>query len=676
MNYTTPRMWLWAVLLLAPMGLLAQALDLKDMDKTVRAQDDFYRFVNGGWLDRTEIPASEGRWGSFNEVNDRNLEILKKILEKAQKDKKSAKGSDIQLVGAMYASGMDMERRNALGATPIKPELDQLASLQSPNQVAPMWAYFQKTGIGGVPFFFYITIDAKDSKVNAAHLSQAGLSLPSRDYYLEDNFADVRKDYVAHIAKMFVLATGISQEQAEAQANTVLKMETRLATFQRTPVQNRVPTKRYNKMTIAELEQITFNINWKEYFAEMGLNSEDIPYIIVGQPEFISMVDRMISDFKPAEWRALLTWKLISGSSAYLSEELEKTSFEFFSTRLRGISEMQERWKIMQGMVNRAVGQPLGKLYVAEAFPPAAKVRMEEMIENIREALRERIKNLDWMGEATKEEALKKLNAINYKIGYPDVWRDYSKLDLRADDFLGNLRRVSAFEFAETISKLGQPVDPNEWGMTPPTVNAYYSPTRNEIVFPAGILQPPFFDFKADDALNYGAIGAVIGHEIIHGFDDQGSQFDADGNLRMWWTPEDRQKFEERTRKMVEQFNAYTVLDSVHVNGQLTLGENIADLGGLTLAYDALQRSFAKNGRPADKDGFTPEQRLFIGFARVWRSKYRPQVRLEQIKTDPHSPGEFRTIGPMSNMPYFYKAFDVKEGDPMYRPENVRVVIW
>jgi len=472
---------------------------------------------------------------------------------------------------------------------------------------------------------------------------------------------------------MFVM-TGTPQAQAELFAQKVLKMEKRLAEAQRTPVQNRDPQRRYNKMSIEQLNQLCFNIDWKKYLDYVGVKSESL---IVSQPEFIGMADRMLTDYKIEDWKIFFRWKLINSASNSLSEDFEKANFDFYSTSLRGISEMRPRWKRIQGAVNGNLGEALGRLYVQKTFPPEAKKRMEEMIINIKEAMAERIKKLDWMGEATKEQALKKLAAIVYKIGYPDKWKDYTMLDIKANDYFGNQLQITTLETKRNWEKVGKAVDKTEWGMTPPTVNAYYSPTRNEIVFPAGILQAPFFNFKADDAVNYGGIGAVIGHEITHGFDDQGSQYDAEGNLKMWWTAEDRQKFEAKANMVVEQYNNYKVLDTVNVNGKLTLGENIADYGGLTIAYEALQRSFAKNGRPKKKiDGFTPEQRFFIGFAQVWKGIYRNEVLLERIKTDPHSPGEYRTNGALSNMPQFFEAFGVKEGDKMRRKITEIPAIW
>jgi putative endopeptidase len=655
-------------------GAIAQGIDVANMDKTVRPQEDFFRFVNGGWLKKTEIPGTESRWGAFNEIAERNRLNVKAILEEAQNKKGSTKGSGWQQIGDMYRAGMDAATINQLGISPIKPEWDAIDQIKTAEDIVSLIAKHQTMGIGSV-FSFFVGADAKNSKFNAVQVGQGGTSLPDRSYYMEDNerFAKIRQEYVGHIAKMFEMV-GESAESSQKTAQKILKMETRLAEAQRSRVDNRDPQRRYNKKTIEELNQMCFNIDWKKYFDYLG--AKNVEFALVGAPEFLSMVDRMLKDVPVADWKVYFKWRVLNGAAGFLSENFEKENFRFYSTVLNGVKEMQPRWKKVQGLVDNFLGQPLGQIYVERHFPKEAKVRMDEMIANIREAFQERIKKYTWMSEETKQEALKKLSAITTKIGYPDKWRDFSSIDIRPNDLLGNIRRVQDFNFKYNLAKIGQPVDKNEWGMTPPTVNAYYSPLNNEIAFPAGILQPPFFDFKADDAVNYGGIGAVIGHEITHGFDDQGSQFDADGNLRMWWNKDDRMKFESNANIIVDQFNNYIVLDSVKVNGKLTLGENIADLGGLTIAYDALQRSYQKKGKPKKIAGYTGEQRFFMGWATVWRTKHRNEALLQLIKTDSHSPGEFRANGPLSNMPTFFEAFDVKEGDKMRRPTNRMVVIW
>ncbi|MCB0663249.1 MAG: M13 family metallopeptidase [Saprospiraceae bacterium] len=661
--------YLLLCLLLAPISMVAQ-LEMDNFDKNINPKEDFYHHVNGTWIENTEIPPTEGRWASFSEIIERNRTVLKQICEKAAEEK-NEKGSDKQLVGDLYFSAMDAEKINQLGFSAIEEAYNNLDAIENVEDITETIANFQKWGLS-TPFYFFVNPDPKNSKFYAAQVWQGGTSLPSRSYYLEDNprFEKVREAYLEHITNMFKLA-GVEEETAQKNAATVLEMEKRFAMAQRSPVESRNPEKNYNKMTLEDLEHISFNFDWAKYLEDRGANHAD--YLLVAQPEFLTMFDRMLGDFGAKEWATYFKWKMLSNTADYLSDDFVNEDFNFFSKTLRGIQEIQPRWKRMQRTVDGSLGQPLGKLFVAETFPPEAKDRMVVMIENLRSAFRNRLAKLDWMSEATKQEALKKLNAINYKIGYPDEWRDYSSLDINKDDFLGNMRQISAFNNEFNLKRIGQEVDINDWGMSPPTVNAYYSPTRNEIVFPAGILQPPFFDFYADDALNYGAIGAVIGHEITHGFDDQGSQYDAEGNLKMWWTEEDREKFDALAQKIVEQYNSYTVLDSVHVNGQLTLGENIADLGGVAMAYDALQLHMKETGRPDKIDGFTPEQRFFMGFARIWRAKYRDEVLLERIKTDPHSPGIHRCNGTLSNTPAFHEAFEVKDGAKMKKEEVVRI---
>jgi putative endopeptidase len=656
-------------------SLLAQnGINPANMDKSVRPQDDFFRFVNGNWLKKNEIPASEVGWGSFAELQENNQNILKGILEEAAKRKDRPKGSNWQQVGDLYTSGMDTNAINQLGIKPIQSELETINQVKSTEDLLKAMARLQTISVP-IAFGMFIRPDSKNSQMNAVYLSQGGTGLPDRSYYLENNerFEKIRQAYQTHISKMFELA-GESADNAKKMADKIYKIEYRLAEAQRTRVDLRNPQKGYNKKSMDELNQMVFNIDWKKYFEYLG--AKNVQEVIVGQPEFIAIVDRMLKDVSMDDWKSYLKWKVLTSHASFLSKEFEMENFKFYSMTLNGVKEMRPRWKRILQVVDGSLGQPLGQLYVEKTFPPQAKARMMEMIENIREAFAERMKKYDWMSDETKTQALRKLNAIIPKIGYPDKWRDFSSVDIKSNDYLGNILRIRQFNYQYNLAKIGQPVDKSEFGMTPPTVNAYYSPVQNEIAFPAGILQPPFFDFKADDAVNYGAIGAVIGHEITHGFDDQGSQYDAEGNLKMWWTKEDRAKFEALANRVVEQYNGYTVLDSVHVNGKLTLGENIADLGGVTLAYDALQRQYQKKGRPKNIGGFTPEQRFFIGFGQIWRAKYRNEAMLQRIKTDPHSPGEYRANGTLSNVPYFFEAFQVKEGDKMRLPKEKITVIW
>lgn len=643
-----------------------------ETDKSVKPQEDFYKFANGLWLKKTEIPASENRWGSFNELGDNNRKIVKEILEKSAANTKASKGSLEQMIGDLFASGMDSVKRDQQGIQPIQNELDMINQIKNSDDVYKTIARHQVLGISTV-FSFFVGADAKNSKMNIIQMGQGGTSLPDRSYYLENNerFEKYRKEYLSHISKMFELS-GEKSENASRYAQIILKMETRMAESQRSRVDLRNPQKRYNKLSLEQLGQMTFNIDWKKYFESLNLPKAP-ETLIVGQPEYLAMADRMIKDIGVEEWKIYFKWKTLRSAAPILTNELEKENFRFNGTILSGTKEMQPRWRRISQVVDGSLGDALGQLYVQKAYPAKAKAKMAEMIENIREAFADRIKSLSWMGEETKQQALKKLNAIVYKIGHTEKWKDYAGVEIKRDDFFGNLKRIREYDYKRILARIDQAVDKTEWGMTPPTVNAYYSPTNNEIVFPAGILQPPFFDFNADDALNYGGIGAVIGHEITHGFDDQGSQYDAEGNLKMWWTKEDRSKFEALANKLVEQYNSYTVLDTVHLNGRLTLGENIADLGGLTIAYDALQRSFKKNGRPKNIDGMTPEQRFFYSWARIWKQKARNETSLQLVKTDPHSPGEYRANGVVSNMPAFFEAFGIKEGDKMKNKEVLSI---
>ncbi len=651
------------------------SFDLGNFDTSVRPQDDFFMYANGGWMKKTKIPDNESRWGAFNEINDRNRAILREIIEGAsKKSAKAAKGSSEQLIGDMFLSGMDTMRIEALGKKPLEPMFAALQGITSKEDIVMMIATLQTQGVGTI-LGVYVGPDAKNSAANAVQLGAGGLSLPNRSYYLENSprFMKIREEFLAHVEKMLVM-TGEDTASAKRSAQAVFAIEKRLAEASRTAVENRNPQKRYNKKSLADLNQMTFNINWTKYFETVGLKGVDT--VLIGQPEFVAMADRTIGDFTFDEWRAFFKWHITTTFADRLSSNFEKEDFRFFQTVLNGVKEQQPRWRRVLGGIDGGLSDALGQLYVAKAFTPEAKKRMSEMIENIREAFVERINTRPWMSDETKKQAIKKLNAIGYKIGYPDKWRKYEGVAIAADDYFVNLQNVRAFARKEMLDKYGKPTDKTEWGMTPPTVNAYYSPVKNEIAFPAGILQPPLFDVTMDDAVNYGAIGGVIGHELSHAFDDQGSQFDADGNLKNWWTPDDKKKFGERTQVLVNQFSSFTVLDSVKVNGELTLGENIGDLGGLTIAYTALEKSWAKKGKPKNSDGFSPEQRFFLGWATGWRTKARDEYLLNQIKTDPHSPAYFRVNGPLMNLPSFLSAFSIKAGDKMFVPQEKRADIW
>ncbi|GJQ21397.1 MAG: peptidase M13 [Bacteroidia bacterium] len=654
-------------------GQQTKPLDPANMDLTVRPCDNFYSYANGTWLKNTPIPSEFSSWGSFTELAEKNNEVLKEILETAAKDMRAPKGSNIQKVGDFYATGMDSAAIEALGFTPIRDDLRRIDAIASTGDLQAELARLHASGVGGV-FGFSSGIDAKNSAQVIGQISQGGLGLPDREFYFEQDqkSKDIRQEYVGHIAAMFRLI-GLDKEAAQEDATTVMAFETRLAKASRTRVERRDPDKNYNKMTQQQLVELSPHFGWARFFEAVG--SPDPGDINVGQPEFLKEVDLMLTEVPLNDWKVYLRWRVLRNAAPALSSAFVQENFRFYGTILTGAKEIQPRWKRIRAVINNLLGEALGEMYVARAFPPEAKAKALEMVNNLKDAMREHIRKLDWMDDSTKAAALKKLNSFGVKIGYPDKWRDYSGLPIDRSSYFENLRRASEFNTAHNLGKIGKPVDKTEWGMTPPTVNAYYSATRNEIVFPAGILQPPFFDFKADDAVNYGGMGAVIGHEISHGFDDQGSKFDADGNLRMWWTAETRKRFEERTAVLGAQFDGYTVLDSLRVNGKLTMGENIGDLGGLALAYTALMNSL-KGKSVGPIDGFTPQQRFFLSWAQVWRRNVRPEQLRLQVKTDTHSPAEFRTNGPVVNLQEWYDAFGCGPDGAMYVPVDKRAKIW
>lgn len=655
-----------------------EAINLANLDSTVKPVDDFYKFVNGGWLARTEIPGDQGRWNSFNEVREATNETVLEVLEAAAKSDKYAAGTDQRKAADFYAVGMDSLLAEKAGIQPLQPYFDQIASIKTVQDLQKYLSDQQVYG-GGSFFDFGILPDLKKSTIMAAYLSQGGLGLPDRDYYTKQDSRskEIREKYLAHVARMLMML-GDDQESADAQANRIMALETRLAEASMTNVEQRNIPALYNKMSLSKLSEITPSINWKEYLTDMGVTGIDT--LIVMQPKFMSEFEAITKEGNVDLWKEYLRWRLIDGTAAYLNNEFVQANFEFFSKELNGIEEMRPRWKRVLGSTNAAMGEAIGKLYVDAVFPPEAKAKAKEMVDNIMLAYAERIKNLDWMSDSTKTKALEKLEKMDVKIGYPDKWRDYSALEVSNDpetsSYVQNLMNAAKFGFEYQVSKLGKPVDKEEWGMSPQTVNAGYHPLYNSITFPAAILQPPFYNYKADAAVNYGGIGGAIGHEISHCFDDQGSRFDADGNLKNWWTDADLQNFQERSGMLVAQFDAYEPLDSVHVNGKFTLGENIGDLGGMNGAYDGLQRHLAQHGNPGNIDGFTPEQRFFMSWATVWRTKYKDETLRTQILTDPHSPGMYRANGPLSNIDAFYEAFGVKEGDGMYKPDSARVKIW
>ena len=646
-------------------------VDPRNFDSAVKPQDNFYQFVNGTYLKNVAIPPEYSSWGSHAELTQRNLGSLRALSERAVS--RGAAGSALERqVGDLYASGMDAAAIEAAGVKPLQPLLDRIAALKTPAEVFLAMAQLRGAGVTGVGFVFGSAADAKNSSVELAQLGQGGLGLPDRDYYLRDDEKSkkLRDQYVTHVTAMLTL---LGQAEAADSAVAILKLETALAQASLSRVVLRNPNARYHKMTTAQLRELTPTLDWPGYFAAMG--AAKFEELNVAQPEFIKAFASLLATTPVEDWRAYLRWHLVNSTAAYLGEKFVQTNFEFRGRILTGQEKLRERWQRVVVTVDDHAGEALGQLYVADYFPPEAKARMLKLVANLRAALRERLQTLEWMDEPTRVKALAKLDAFTVKVGYPDKWKNYTAAAIDRGPYVLNILRLRALDLHEEMAKIGHPVDRTEWGMTPPTVNAYFRPTANEIVFPAGYLQPPFFDAKADDAVNYGGIGTSIGHEMTHGFDDSGRQYDGAGNLVDWWTPECTTLFKARAGAVVKQFSAYTVLDGLHVNGELTQGENIADLGGVKISYAALQKALVGQSR-ALIDGYTPEQRFFISWAAKWRRNSRPEALRLQVNTDPHSPAEFRANGPLSNLDEFAKAFAVPEGAPMRRPATERVNIW
>jgi putative endopeptidase len=652
---------------------MGHGLDLANMDTTVDPCEDFYQYANGGWIKNNPIPAAESRWGSFNELAERNNKVLHQLLTEAASNTTAAKGTPAQLIGDFYASGMDSVAVNKAGYTPIKPELNAIAAIKTKDDLIKTIADLKSKGIGGF-FSMYVAQDDKNSTQYALQAGQGGLSLPDRDYYLKDDARSqkVRTEYLQHLQNMFKLI-GDDAATAQKKAQTVMDIEMKLAKSSKARVDLRDPYANYNKMTVQEFSKQNPNLKVTQLLK--GIGAETAKDVIIGQPAFFKDLNSMLTSIPVSDWKTYTQWHLLRAMAPYLSQDFVQENFNFYGKVLSGAKEMQPRWKRVLRTTDNALGEALGQLYVKETFSPEAKQKALEMVHNIQEAFREHVRDLDWMSEETKKRALAKLDAFAVKIGYPDKWKDYKGLDISRNSYAENVMRANQFEFKENIGKIGNPVDRTEWGMTPPTVNAYYNPSMNEIVFPAGILQPPFFDPQADDAVNYGGMGAVIGHELTHGFDDQGAQYDPEGNLKDWWTKEDKEKFKARADAVAKQYDQYTVLNNMHVNGKLTLGENMADIGGLSIAYSALQKALEKEN-PGKIAGFTPEQRFFLAWAQIWRTNIRDEAQNQQVLTDPHSPGKFRTNGPVSNMPEFYKAFNCEQGDNMVRSDENRIKIW
>ena len=650
---------------------LNHGIDLTAFDNSVRPQDDFFAYVNGTWLKNTKVPADRSSTGVFYDLRDKADADVKAIINELSTKNDLVPGSDEQKVAALYNSAMDLQTIEQLGLTPIQAELDNIAAIKNFNDLA---AYFGHAATIGVksPFVPYVSIDAKNSSTYALHLWQSGLNLPDRDYYFKDDerSQSLRNDYIAHIEKMFALA---EFDNPKVAAKTIMAIETALAEHHNTRVENRDSQKRYNKFATADMAELNKEFNWAAYLKAIGTNEPG--YLIVNQPNYIKAATQVINRFSLEQWQTYQRWHLLSAYASLLGSDINAENFDFFNRKLYGQQEMKPRWKIAVNLANQDLGEVVGKIYVKKHFTAQAKARMAELVENLRSAYAQSIDELQWMSEATKIRAKLKLAAFKPKIGYPDRWEDYSALEINPNELVGNHMRAKQFEFNRSIAKIGGPIHTWEWHMTPQTVNAYYSATANEIVFPAAILQPPFFNMKADDAVNYGGIGAVIGHEMGHGFDDQGARYDSSGNLNNWWNEKDLASFRALGKALVKQYDSFKVFDDLHVNGKLTLGENIGDLSGVTIGYKAYK--LALNGKPAPiLAGMSGDQRFFIGYTQIWRAKYNEEALRNRVATDPHSPAKFRSNGPLAHVDEFYQAFDVKEGDKMYIAPTERVKIW
>lgn len=644
--------------------------DVAGMDTSVKPGDNFFQYANGLWVKNAVIPDDQSGWGSFYTLYEENLQKLKGILEESAAAK-AEKGSNQQKLGDYYASGMDTIAIEKLGAEPLKPALAKIDAVKDykefMNLVTDMFSQGDDYLLG-----MYVGSDEKNSAQNIAILYQTGTTLPEKEYYTRTDSSNVaaRNAMVSYAEKMFML-TGVDAAKAAKDAKTVLALETEIAKTHRTPVEMRDPQANYNKLSLAALEKNSPNIGWTSLFKKMNVKIDSVN---LSQPGYYAGLNKLLTSQPIEAWKTKLKFDYISSNASLLSKDFATAKFNFDKI-FSGQKKDSDRWKKMTNRVDRGLGEMLGQEYVKKYFNETAKKRMDELVNNLQVAFEKRITNLDWMSDSTKQSAITKLHTFLKKIGYPEKWKNYDDVVINRNDFFGNVKSVNLHNYKEQLAKIGQPVDRTEWGMSPPTVNAYYNPTNNEIVFPAGILQFPFFDAGADDAINYGAIGMVIGHEMTHGFDDQGSQYDEKGNMKNWWKKEDGDKFKAKTGKVVAQYNAYTVLDNQHINGELTLGENLADFGGLAIAYDAFKMT--AQGKSSDKiDGFTPDQRFFLGYAQVWRIKNRDETLRTRITTDPHSPEMFRINGPASNFDPFYAAFAVKEGDKMYIKPEERAKIW
>ena len=648
---------------------------LENMDTTVNPKDDFYNYVNGSWAKNTKIPDDETRWGGFGVLRKSTRQDVLEIINTSKELGTYKEGSDQKKALLVFESELDTISRNEAGIAPLKPLLAAISEIKTLNDLQDVYA--KTIGVDAPYFGMSAFADLNNSAINAAYVGPGGLGLPGRDYYLDqdDKSKENRANYIAYITKMLQYI-GVSEADAAVKANKILEMETTLATPRLTKVERRDIRNLNNPMPVSALSAMTPTVNWEKFIIDSGVKTL-LDTVIVTQPKYMAALNDFFKTTSVEDLKTLMTWSTLNGSAGYLTTTLEKERWEFYSKKLRGQMAMRPADERALGTVNNTVGEAIGQLYVEAKFPPEAKEKAKNMIANVIEAFQARIEKLDWMSPETKLKAIEKLDKFTVKIAYPDEWKDYSDLEIKpGNSYAENMLAVSKWSMEENIAEIGQPVDKKEWGMSPQTVNAYFNPLNNEIVFPAAILQPPFYNYLADDAVNYGGIGAVIGHEISHAFDDSGARFDANGNVNNWWTDADLEEFEKRGKLLAEQYSAIEVLDSVHINGAFTLGENIGDLGGVLGAYDGLQLHFEKNGRPENIDGFTPEQRFFMSWATVWRTLIREDALRTQIKTDPHSPGTTRAIQPLKNVDAFYEAFNIQEGDGMYLKPEERVRIW
>lgn len=653
-------------------------INLGYMDKSVNPADDFNRYVNGTWFDKTEIPADRTRWGSFDELRKNTDNDVMAILKEAINDKSIDPNSDQAKAINFYKSVLDTVNRNKAGIEPLKPYLAKINSVQNADQLVALLAEMEpEMGLGF--FGSYIGADAKNSNKNVIYVGTGSLGLPDRDYYVSDapDNKEKREKYLAHVTRMLQFI-GESEATSTANAKKILALETKMSTATLDRVERRDRRKTYNPMSFADLQKLAPTVKWDAYFQNVGIGKIDS--LVVSQPRYIQTVETILKDNQVEDWKAYMRWTALRGSASLLSTDIENANFDFYGKTLTGAVKQRQAEERALATVNGRLGEALGKLYVAKKFPPEAKEKAQAMIANVMKAFDNRIDNLPWMTKATKENAKIKLNKFRVKIGYPDKWKDYSELQVKSPEqggtYFDNSRMYARWSHKKNIQKMGKPVDKEEWGMSPQTVNAYFSPTNNEIVFPAAILQPPFYDYKADEAVNYGGIGAVIGHEISHGFDDSGSRYNADGNLVNWWSDEDLKQFTTLGSALADQYSALEPLPGIFVDGKFTLGENIGDLGGVNAAYDGLKIYLKANGNPGLIDGFTPEQRFFISWATIWRSKMRDEAIKNQVKTDPHSPGMYRAYVPLQNVEAFYKAFNILPHNGMYLPFEKRVKIW